>query len=250
MKKSFLISFFLLLLTLASCRKDELYAPQQHGVGMIELMLDGEDGICIEETTKSNADADKPDFGDLSFVLTDTEGQTQTVAFTPGQDGKSGSALVPTGTYTLTIKYQKDGEACWEGVSGQFTVERSETVAVSVQMHITNARIVVSFGTSLDEFYQSVSFTFSDGKSSVTVPYEQGAGEKKIYFPAGSQISYTLNATRRSDTGAKNIINLPFEISSTLEKGKSYPVSLNVRPGGDINLSHPSPNTTFTGQFS
>lgn len=234
MKKSFLISFFLLLLTLASCSKEELYAPQQHySMGRINLCLQ-DDIVCIEELTKAGTEIA---LDDIKFKI---KGQTlggssvdEEITFI----GSFGSAYAyfKAGIYAISATYEPEesneglGYACFSGETEEFRLDAAGvTENLEITMTPSNAKVSVVF-QGLTEFYETASVVFSSPREGVRINLNDTSYD--AFFPAGSTVEYTISAKALSNSGATDVNSIAGK-RITLEAGKSYTITISATPGG------------------
>lgn len=272
MKRASLIALlFAALIGLASCVKEDLPGRDLHaGMGRIELSLCSD--ISVE--TKAGAPVSDDFFNAITFTISgSTSGggsiDAQSIEFTRNGNGTA-VAYFQAGTYTLSASYEPQdadsgtGKICYSGVSEPFTVNTAGlTDGISIEMTPSNAKVIVTFHSSLAQFYGQSTVDFTSprtfGVSSVAASAdENGDIVIEAYLPADQAASYGISCTPLAGSGAKavNLTGLGLNNGAALQKGKSYAITVRLIPGGVAifldGSSSPIATTaaTWTGLFS
>ena len=245
-KYSVLCAFFMVVTLMGGCQRDA-FGPQACEMGTI-VLAEGMEGVFSYDT-KAVVNFTDEQKSKIVFTLdgTDANGVTvsnKVVTFTNSE------ASVPAGTYTLRANYRPDaydsgnGAMCFAGTSSEFTVNVGKNTAVSIHLLPSNARINVEFDASFRLFYSVFSINFG-------APREYSVSDNaSVYFEPGT-VSFSLEATARSNTSAAgNDINISGQ-NITLSAADSYTLTIAASPDGTILFNDPSStSSTWDKEFS
>lgn len=272
MKKSALTSLlFAAIVSLASCVREDLPGRGEHaGMGCIEISMGGE---CFVET-KAGAAVSQEFFNGISFTISGrtiggVEVSSEPIHFSWNGNGTA-SAYFRAGTYTLSASYEPQdadsgiGKICYNGVSEEFSVSTAGlTGGISINMTPSNAKVIVTFDSSLAQFYGLTTVSFTSPRtfgisSAAASADENGDIIAEAYLPENQTAEYSITCTPLKNSGAKevNLTGLSLNNGAALQKGKSYAITVRLIPGGVAifldNNSTPIATTaaTWTGLFS
>lgn len=234
-------------LLVCSCRREQPVDVIQ-GKGCIVLSLAADDLITCD--TKAAVDLSGV-MGAMTFTVSGTRSDGQTVSgLTIDFDGYS--AIIESGTYTLTAEYTPDGAEsgmgmmCFSGQSVEFTVYPGRQADVSVSMTVCNSKVKVVADDSFTAFYSDVRVEFTSPRS---VSAQLG---QEVFLRSG-EITFNLTATALDNTsaGGKNL-NLENQ-KITLPEGTSHTITLKAAPNGSIIFTSSTTETSddlWDGEFS
>ncbi|MCQ2212320.1 MAG: DUF4493 domain-containing protein [Bacteroidaceae bacterium] len=202
-----------------SCQsEDSPYSEGGARTGRIVLSLHDVE-LFTEVITRATGNID-----DYSYTLNGTDVGGNAVSSLP-VTFTDGSAIVPAGTYTLTVtsKSAKDEAPWYEGTSGSFTIGVGGSAAVSINLGAPkNAKIDVVFDDSFTKLYENYSLTI--GEKVVT---------STAYVTPG-EVTYTIKASAKADS---HVSDLPAEgvtTTLTVEAGKSYTLNITANTISDL----------------
>lgn len=262
---------FAALIGLASCVKEDLPGRDLHaGMGRIEISMGGE---CFIET-KASTPVSQEFFNNIRFTISgETKGgvpvSSEPINFFWNSNGTA-SAYFRAGTYTLSASYEPQdanngsGSICYSGVSDEFQVDIAGlTSGITIEMTPSNAKVIVTFDSSLAQFYGLSVVDFTSPRifsvsSSDTDADANGDVVTEAFLPDNSTASYSISCTPLAGSGAKavNLTGLNLNGGAALQKGQSYAITVRLIPGGiAIFLDGDSSPiattaTTWSGLFS
>lgn len=220
----------LLASTLVACQNENISDIDDNATtGRIVLSLQDVE-VFTEVTTRAEQAGNVSDY---TYTLSGTtkNGTTvtdQTVTFTDG------SAIIPAGTYTLTVtsKTEPDAAPWYQGTSKPFTIGVGGTKSVTIYLGAPqNAAIAVNFDASFTSLYENYSVTIGNH----SVSNASAAGSTTLYTMPG-KISYTIHGSAKQDSHVSDIPEAGITGTLTVAAGTSYPLNITAQSITDLMI--------------
>jgi len=191
--KKLLISV-LAIAAMVGCKKTVIDSPSdQFGYVRLNLSTD------TEMTVVTKADLTPEELGTFNVTLHNSTGPIDTKEYS--EISESGWA-VPAGTYNVYVENLTDEEATPEGDKGTVRVGclvEEVSVAAGVPTEVTanctpiNSRVTVAYDENFETVFAEPVVNIAGGTRSFDMTWDHDIANS-VYYPAGTELSWTLNA--------------------------------------------------------